>query len=53
MKLNKRLGEGFTGGDWQTEVNVRVFYLKKLTPYEGDESFLADATEATTKLWND
>ncbi|RRN03421.1 formate C-acetyltransferase [Bibersteinia trehalosi] len=44
---------GFAGGDWQTEVNVRDFIQKNYTPYEGDESFLADATEATTKLWND
>lgn len=32
--------EGFTGGDWQTEVNVRDFIQKNYTPYEGDESFL-------------
>ncbi len=44
---------GFKGGDWQNEVNVRDFIQKNYTPYEGDESFLADATEATTTLWND
>ncbi|VEJ08946.1 formate C-acetyltransferase [Actinobacillus delphinicola] len=44
---------GFKGGDWQKEVNVRDFIQKNYTPYEGDESFLADATEATTKLWNE
>lgn len=44
--------EGFTAGDWQTEVNTRDFIQANYTPYEGDESFLAEATEATTTLWN-
>ncbi|ACJ28709.1 Formate acetyltransferase [Shewanella piezotolerans WP3] len=44
--------EGFTPGDWKTEVNVRDFIQANYTPYEGDESFLADATEATTELWD-
>ncbi|GIU28274.1 formate C-acetyltransferase [Shewanella schlegeliana] len=44
--------EGFTAGDWKTEVNVRDFIQKNYTPYEGDESFLAGATEATTELWD-
>ncbi|MGI2260355.1 formate C-acetyltransferase [Shewanella sp. GXUN23E] len=44
--------EGFTSGDWKTEVNVRDFIQTNYTPYEGDESFLADATEATVKLWD-
>lgn len=52
-ETQQKAWEGFTGGDWQTEVNVRDFIQKNYTPYEGDESFLADATEATTKLWND
>ncbi|WP_108652958.1 formate C-acetyltransferase [Dongshaea marina] len=43
--------EGFTAGDWQTRVNVRDFIQKNYTPYEGDESFLAGASEATTRLW--
>ena len=42
---------GFTGGDWQENVNVRDFIQKNYTPYEGDDSFLAGPTEATTKLW--
>ncbi|GIU08718.1 MULTISPECIES: formate C-acetyltransferase [unclassified Shewanella] len=44
--------EGFTAGDWKTEVNVRDFIQANYTPYEGDESFLAGATEATTELWD-
>ena len=44
--------EGFAAGEWQTSVNTRDFIQKNYTPYEGDESFLAGATEATTKLWD-
>lgn len=54
-ELNEKLAtawEGFTKGDWQNEVNVRDFIQKNYTPYEGDESFLAGATEATTTLWD-
>lgn len=43
--------QGFTEGEWQNSVNVRDFIQKNYTPYEGDESFLAGATEATTTLW--
>ncbi|MFC6314949.1 formate C-acetyltransferase [Lapidilactobacillus achengensis] len=42
--------EGFVGGDWQTTINVRDFIEKNLNQYEGDESFLAGPTAATTKL---
>ena len=42
--------EGFVGGNWETNVDVRDFIQKNYTPYEGDASFLAPATEATTKL---
>ncbi len=46
--------EGFTPGKWSDdEVNVRDFIQRNYTPYEGDGSFLADATEATEKLWRD
>ncbi|KXB35281.1 formate C-acetyltransferase [Atopobium deltae] len=44
---------GFTGGKWQNEVNVRNFIQLNYTPYDGDESFLAGPTEATTTLWDE
>ncbi|QDF67465.1 formate C-acetyltransferase [Shewanella sp. SNU WT4] len=44
--------EGFVPGDWKSEVNVRDFIQTNYTPYEGDESFLAGPTEATTILWD-
>ncbi len=44
--------EGFEQGRWcNTSVNVRDFIKKNYTLYEGDESFLAEPTEATKKLW--
>ena len=43
--------EGFEGSLWKEEVNVRDFIQKNYTVYDGDESFLADPTDATNKLW--
>lgn len=42
---------GFEGRIWKEEVNVRDFIQNNYTPYDGDESFLQPATEATDKLW--
>ena len=41
---------GFKGGNWQDEIDVRDFINRNYTPYDGDQSFLEEATEATTKL---
>lgn len=41
----------FRPGRWQRHVDVNDFLALNLTPYEGDESFLAEPTEATRKLW--
>jgi len=43
--------EGFNPGLWQSGINVRDFIQQNYTPYEGDESFLAPATERTKKIW--
>ena len=43
--------EGFKGRIWKEEINTRDFIQENYTPYDGDESFLAEATEATDKLW--
>ncbi len=43
---------GFENGKWNSgEIDVRDFIQRNYTPYEGDGSFLAPATEATKKLW--
>ena len=44
---------GFNGGNWESEIDVREFIQKNYTPYEGDDSFLAKPTEATKKLWDE
>ncbi len=45
--------EGFKTNKWQEEINVRDFIHNNYTPYEGDDSFLAPATERTTQLWKE
>ena len=42
---------GFVGGKWEKEINVRDFIQKNYTPYDGDESFLAGPTQNTKDLW--
>lgn len=42
---------GFKGSRWQEDIDVRDFIQKNYTPYDGDESFLEPATEATNELW--
>ncbi|MDY4279053.1 MAG: formate C-acetyltransferase [Faecalicoccus sp.] len=43
---------GFKGNKWQEEVNVRDFIQNNYEPYDSDEAFLADPTEATNTLWD-
>ena len=45
--------QGFKSGRWTKEVDVRGFIQENYTAYEGDDSFLAGATENTTKLWEE
>ena len=44
--------DGFIGGHWQQETDVRDFIVRNRTPYDGDESFLAPVTERTSRLWS-
>ncbi|WP_299406231.1 formate C-acetyltransferase [Acaryochloris sp. IP29b_bin.148] len=43
---------GFQVGQWTKEVNVRAFIQNNYTPYVGDETFLAAASERTSLLWD-
>ena len=44
--------QGFVGGNWQENIDVRNFIQKNYKLYEGDKSFLAPITENTKKVWD-
>ncbi|WP_315501579.1 pyruvate formate lyase family protein [Actinomyces radicidentis] len=44
--------EGFVQGPWTEGIDVRDFIQRNYTPYEGDASFLAGATDKTLRLWD-
>jgi formate C-acetyltransferase len=41
---------GFRGEGWRESIDTRMFLQANYTPYEGDDAFLAGATDRTTKL---
>lgn len=41
----------FQPGGWQSHIDVHEFIQLNYTPYEGDDSFLEEATEDTKELW--
>ena len=43
--------DGFEGRLWKEEINVRQFIQDNYSPYEGNEDFLVDPTDATNQLW--
>ena len=43
--------QGFSHGVWEKEIKVRDFIQKNYTPYDVDDTFLAEPTENTNKLW--
>jgi formate C-acetyltransferase len=47
----KKAWRGFKPGLWQRDINVRWFLQQNYTPYEGDDKFLAPATERTKRIW--
>ena len=44
--------QGFGGGRWQDQIDVRDFIQGNVTPYVGDAAFLAGLTERTRALWS-
>lgn len=48
MELNKTFKDGL----WSSEINVKDFVSKNITPYDGDASFLQGPTERTKKIWD-
>ncbi|MEL7068636.1 MAG: formate C-acetyltransferase [Cyanobacteria bacterium J06581_3] len=50
-QTKKDAWEGFAPGDWTQAIAVRDFIQQNYRPYEGDRSFLAEATPRTQQLW--
>ncbi len=48
----KKVMNDFKGTTWNERIDVRDFIQNNYAPYEGDNTFLAPATEATSNLWN-
>lgn len=48
--MNYQQWDGFKTGNWQDKIDVRDFIQRNFTPYYGDDSFLAGATERTKGL---
>ncbi|MFS8968943.1 formate C-acetyltransferase [Synechococcus sp. 'PEA 65AY6A-5F PE A'] len=48
---DQTIGRDFLPGRWQRCIDVRDFIQRNYTPYTGDESFLAPASERTQRLW--
>src|SRR5215213_8323869 len=42
---------GFKPGNWCTAIDVRGFIVSNVTPYAGDEGFLAAASKRTEAVW--
>jgi formate C-acetyltransferase len=52
-EANEPAWRGFSGEDWRTRLDVREFIRCNVTPYTGDDGFLAPATERTRRLWQE
>ena len=48
--MKKQAWQGFHGGNWEREIDVRNFIQTNYTPYEGGAEFLAPATDRTNAL---
>ena len=43
---------GFKPGNWCAAIDVRDFIVRNVSPYGGDERFLAGPSERTKAVWN-
>jgi formate C-acetyltransferase len=51
MTVAVRARREFVRGHWCAAIDVRDFIQQNYSPYDGDEQFLAPATDRTQKLW--
>ena len=52
MNLKFEAWDGFEGGKWTEEIDVRSFITNNYTPYDGGDEFLEGATDDTLALWD-
>src|SRR5258708_1505851 len=48
---DERSWHDFKPGSWRSTIDVRDFIVRNVTPYAGDENFLAGPSERTEALW--
>ncbi len=48
---DQRSWRGFQPGDWCNRIYVRNFIVRNVTPYLGDEKFLALPSTRTKAVW--
>ena len=49
---NELCWRGFKPGNWCTTIDVRDFIIANVTPYDGDEKFLAGPSKRTKAVWD-
>ncbi len=50
LQTERSAWRGFAGQEWQNRIDVSAFIKANVTPYPGDESFLATATPRTEAI---
>src|SRR5438874_12164057 len=48
---NERSWRDFKPGEWQSSIDLRDFIHCNVTPYTGDEEFLAEPSTRTQAVW--
>ena len=51
-RSQKRAWRDFSPGRWESAIDVRDFIQRNVTPYQGDESFLAGPSVRTLAVWD-
>ena len=50
-QIRKRAWRDFSEGRWESAIDVRDFIQRNVSPYQGDESFLAGPSVRTLAVW--
>ncbi len=52
MENSKKIWKGFKGEIWKQEINVSDFIDNNFKEYKGDDKFLTQRTQKTSKVWS-